>query len=230
MEYYEMIVTCQMKKDLYFTDVNESIVKYINRTLYFDDKLGKLHSKFREYKYYCFSGFFPIELDKYYKKNRLYIFRLRSWDKQFIYKLKKVLYKNKYGDFRVWTAEIIENKYKHINKLFTLTPTIITIEDRPWKKEDNIMDAITRLQANLEKKYKEYFNEELVIDNYFIDTLKMINRKPLAYKYKDISLLGNKFELIINEDEISQKLAFTALAAGLGEKNSSLGAGFCERR
>lgn len=39
----------------------------------------------------------------------------------------------------------------------------------------------------------------------------------------------NYFELKIKvkQDDVSQKKAFIALALGLGEKGSSLGAGFC---
>lgn len=38
--------------------------------------------------------------------------------------------------------------------------------------------------------------------------------------------MGNKFRIVPNEDEISQKLAFLSLGVGLGEK-ISYGAGFC---
>ncbi len=46
---------------------------------------------------------------------------------------------------------------------------------------------------------------------------------------KEVRLFGNKFKIIPNEDEVSQKLAFVALGAGLGEKNS-FGGGFCSYR
>jgi len=45
-------------------------------------------------------------------------------------------------------------------------------------------------------------------------------------QYKKIKLFGNKFKIIPKADEISQKLAFIALGAGLGEKGS-FGGGFC---
>lgn len=41
-----------------------------------------------------------------------------------------------------------------------------------------------------------------------------------------VRLFGNKFKIVPNEDEVSQKLAFVALACGLGEKQS-YGGGFC---
>ena len=48
---------------------------------------------------------------------------------------------------------------------------------------------------------------------------------PLEKDKQKSRLFGNKFKIIPNEDEVSQKLAFIALGAGLGEKNS-FGAGF----
>jgi CRISPR-associated endoribonuclease Cas6 len=42
---------------------------------------------------------------------------------------------------------------------------------------------------------------------------------------KDIRFFGNKLRIIPNEDEVSQRLAFTAFGCGLGEKNS-YGGGF----
>lgn len=63
-----------------------------------------------------------------------------------------------------------------------------------------------------------------------IQLLELKNKVPqniIIYKDgKKIRFFGNKFRIVPNEDEVSQKLAFTALACGLGEKNS-YGGGFC---
>jgi len=84
-----------------------------------------------------------------------------------------------------------------------------------------------RLQANLEKKYKGYYKNKLVPEQSFIQMIQVQNSKPISYSYKNIKLLGNKFRIIVNEDSVSQKLAFIAEATGLGEKSSSAGMGFC---
>lgn len=42
-------------------------------------------------------------------------------------------------------------------------------------------------------------------------------------------MLGNKFEIMVKEDPISQNLAYLMLSVGSGEKNS-LGFGFCMAR
>jgi len=58
----------------------------------------------------------------------------------------------------------------------------------------------------------------------------MKNKYPHSIHMKkgnnNVRFFGNKFRIVPNEDEVSQKLAFVALACGLGEKNS-FGGGFC---
>jgi CRISPR-associated endoribonuclease Cas6 len=63
----------------------------------------------------------------------------------------------------------------------------------------------------------------------FIQLLEIKNRIPQNIRIikndKKVTFFGNKFKIVPHEDEVSQKLAFTALACGLGEKNS-YGGGF----
>jgi CRISPR-associated endoribonuclease Cas6 len=64
----------------------------------------------------------------------------------------------------------------------------------------------------------------------FIQLIELKNRVPqnitITKDGKKIRFFGNKLRIIPNEDNVSQKLAFTALGCGLGEKNSYCG-GFC---
>ena len=82
------------------------------------------------------------------------------------------------------------------------------------------------------KKYELMTGEKIEMNESFIQLFSILNKKPLkvVYEHKDKGgrvFLGNKFKIVPNDDDNSQKLAFTALACGLGEKNSLLGAGFC---
>ncbi len=86
-----------------------------------------------------------------------------------------------------------------------------------------------RLEDNLEKKYKSFFNEDIDVKDKFINSIEFKNRKPMHYNYKNgIKLLANKVSVQIEDNEEAQKVAFLAKATGLGEKNSSIGAGFCK--
>ena len=84
------------------------------------------------------------------------------------------------------------------------------------------------------KKYEEFFGKKIEVNQNFIQLLEVKNQKPQSIYFtttkneiqKRVRLLGNKFRIVPNEDEISQKLAFLTLGVGLGEK-SSYGSGFC---
>ena len=82
------------------------------------------------------------------------------------------------------------------------------------------------LHNNLVKKYKDLFGD-IETDENFIELLEIKNRLPIAMKYKNGRIYGNKFFIRPKGDAVSQKLAFMVLADGLGEKNS-LGFGFCK--
>jgi CRISPR-associated endoribonuclease Cas6 len=89
---------------------------------------------------------------------------------------------------------------------------------------------VKRLNDNARKKYELFSGEKINKNTIFINKFRILNKKPVSIKYKNISLLGNKLKILVNRDSDSQKLAFTVLACGLGEKNTSLGAGFCDWR
>ena len=101
-------------------------------------------------------------------------------------------------------------------------------------KDGDILKLQKQLQDNLLKKYENFYNEKLKPTQNFIQLLEIKNQKPQSiYFMKKINdgksirvrLFGNKFKIVPNEDETSQKLAFVALSCGLGEKQS-YGGGF----
>ena len=51
----------------------------------------------------------------------------------------------------------------------------------------------------------------------------------ISVNYKNIKLLGDKLQLNIADDKLSQKIAYMALGTGLGENNSR-GLGFVNFR
>jgi CRISPR-associated endoribonuclease Cas6 len=85
------------------------------------------------------------------------------------------------------------------------------------------------LHNNAKKKFQSFFGQELDIKQNFIQLIEIKNKTPQSIIInkdgKEIRFFGNKLRIIPNEDEVSQKLAFTALACGLGEKNA-FGGGF----
>lgn len=231
MEYFELICTAYMKKEMAFERSFEQISKYISFSMAQSD-LADFHKK-DGYKYYVFGGFLPIEKEKIYKTGNTYKFTLRSLDEHFIDTLAKTLRANiNNSDFLVVQTTKKTIKQFFISELYSATPVIVTTENgKFWTMQENgnIIQLQKQLHDNLEKKYNSFFKEKLQVMQNFIQLLEIKNKVPQNIRItKDghqIIFFGNKFKIIPNEDEISQKLAFTALACGLGEKNS-YGGGF----
>ena len=229
MQFYELTVTTLLQNDIGFTESGEKIANLISSAMLLDNELAAKHVQ-RGYKHYVFNNLYPIESDKVYKAGRVYIFKIRTLEESFINKIKILLptVVNRY--FKILAIEYKVHRKRHISELYTITPAVATVDNRHWMAGDDFLLLQERMQMNLEKKYKAFFGEELKPNQSFIQYIEIINDKPMLYRYKNTSLIANKFRLHINEDEVSQKLAFVALATGILEKNSSAGCGFCSAR
>lgn len=229
MNYFEITITVLLKRDIYFEDCGYIIGKNINKSMLLDDDLKEVHSK-KQYKNYVFNSFYPIERDKFYKKDRLYIFKIRGLSEKFIDKIDTCLCNLESEDFKIISTSKKDIKRKRIRELYTQTPLIITVDGKPWLQRDGDLDLFKRrLEDNLEKKYKSFFNEDIDVRDKFIKSIEFKNRKPMYYNYKGgIKLLANKVRIEIHDNEEAQRIAFLARATGAGEKNSAIGAGFCE--
>lgn len=240
MKYFELICTVFIKVDIEFINSFDVISKFINFSMLKNDKLKDLHQQ-KGYKYYSFGGFYPLEKDKLYKKGRVYKFTLRSLDERFIDSLSTLLKENINNHF----LQIVETNKKivkqfFITELYSVTPVIVSLPRQKgekqmfWSIKDDIFILQKQLQNNLLKKYKSFYEKDLEPTQNFIQLFEIKNQKPQSIyftkkindkKEQKVRLFGNKFKIIVNEDEISQKLAFTALACGLGERQS-YGGGF----
>ena len=224
MKVYELTVTCQLFKTHHFSQSNELISNFLNGTLKQHTEFNRIH-RIRQYKHYVYQTFYPVERDGSYKQGRIYIFKIRTLNKSFADSLTTYLLRRSDLTLTVLSVETHVMKEKHITELRTLTPVITTIDDGPWLKDKGLFLLQKRLHDNAEKKYKALTNEDKPFKS-FIQQIELLNEKPLALHYKKIKLLGNKVRIHVNEDSDSQLLARTVIGAGLGEKNSSLGAGY----
>lgn len=227
MEFFELIVTVMLKKDIFFADSGYIIGKNINKLMLLDEVLKEIHHK-RQFKNYVFDNFYPLEKDKIYKKDKLYVFKIRGIEDDFMKKIHNCLSNFKTYDFEVISTAFNKIELDKIGELYTVNPVIITIDNKPWLQKDDISLFKDRLEANLEKKYNNFFNSRIDLKDRFVKNIKFRNKYPMYFNYKGgIKLLGNKVSLDIEDNEDAQKAAFLALAVGIGEKNSVVGAGFC---
>ncbi len=238
MKYFELLSTVYIKESFDFKDSFEIISKYISFSLSKDDKYLKKH-QLNEYKSYTFASFIDCKTKKpkKIKKGELLCFIIRTIDEELAKKLPKLLEQNSNNSyFRVVNVDKRVQKKFMIADLYTITPTIITInkEDGYWSvsKNGDIILLTKRLHENLIKKYKQFYGE-IEENSSFIQRLEIKNKTPqfitMHKSGHKIKLFGNKFHIIPNDDDVSQKLAFLAMSIGLGEKNT-LGGGFCVGR
>ena len=233
MKYFELICTAYLKRDISFKNGFENISKYISYSMAQTKELKLLHENVG-FKLYSFGNFFPIESSKIYQKGKNYTFTLRSLDEKFIDILAQTLRQNiNNPNFLVVETQKKVVKKFFISELYSATPVIVTTKKNlfwTFEKDGDILKLQKQLHDNLEKKYQVFYNQKLKPFQNFIQLLEIKNKTPQIIEFtkddKNIKFFGNKFKIVPNEDEISQKLAFIALACGLGEKNS-FGGGFC---
>lgn len=231
MNYFELTCVAYLKSDLDFPRSFETLSRFISFSM-MRGGLEAIHTK-SGYKHYVFGGLLPPESDKTYKKGSTYRFSIRSPDETFITLLSKALRQNiDHPDLIVVETACKKTTPSFIQELYSATPVIVTGEENLyWTMEKNgdIMQLQKQLHDNLEKKYQSFYGETIKAPHNFIQLIEIKNRVPQNIRIrkdgKAITFFGNKFRIVPNEDEISQKLAFVALACGLGEKNS-YGGGF----
>jgi len=233
LKYFELRCIAYLKKDITFKESFNILSKYISYSMAQIDKLKELHNQ-KGFKHYTFSNFYPIEKKQVYKQGKNYSFTIRSLDEGFINQLSNSLRQNiNNPNFLVVQIEKKVIKRFFVSELYSVTPVIVSTQKGMYWSIDRDGDIIKlqkQLNYNLEKKYRSFYGESIKSEGSFIQLLELKNRYPQSIYTKkgdrDIRFFGNKFRIIPNDDEVSQKLAFVAIACGLGEKNS-FGGGFC---
>lgn len=226
--YFELKITAIVKQSTHHLEIQEHIGSWISRAQLADPRFKQAHYD-RGYKHYVFSSLYPLEKDGVYQQGRAYILTIRSSQEDTLSRINACMRNCREDEyFQLVSSDQRTKMLSHITEMITITPTIVTIDHRPWVHENNIELLVKQLHANAEKKFKDLYPDELMeAFQPFIQGIRVENRKPIATSYKGRKLLGNKLRLFINEDNYSQKLANTVLGSGLAEKGSSLGAGFC---
>lgn len=223
MQYYNLKVVVMPKKNIKNEEAYEKISKLIANAMLKDEYLKQTHEK-NEYKNYVFCNLYPVQKSGIYTASSMYTFDIRFINLSIAMKMKQFLSLIQNEDFKIVMSNLETNSQRKITKLITLTPAVITTDKGDYKIDNNMQFVKTRILANTQKKYNQIYNEKVDVD--FINEIKQTNQKPIKIPYKNIYMLGNKFEITVKEDEMSQNLAYLALSVGLLEKNS-IGLGFC---
>lgn len=219
MNYYELTVTAKLNREVTNDEIYSLINNHINKSMLADEKLKEMHEK-NQYKYYTFSSLWPIEKDKIYETDKIYIFNIRSIDQRFLMRLKRVINQTK-DNILIISTELKTYHQIFISKLITLTPILVTMPDKKnWVSKYGVNELISRISKNSIRKYNQYYSMQIPEETEFITGIVQINSKPIKIPYKQTTLIGNKFQILVKEDKLSQDLSFFAKACGVGEKGS----------
>ena len=220
MNYYsELKIVIQLLEDMYYDKSYETISRFISHAMLQDTDLKKYHEE-RAIKGYVWDSLYPVEKDKTYRAGRIYLFHLRSLNLEFTLKMKKCLELSHDIVFKVLSCQMASYPYRPITRIKSLTPVITTLESgKYWVKEDGLVSLMKRINVCALKKYRRYIGDIDEQPEGFIESIELLNHKPIMVPYKNTSLFGNKLAITCKDDEYSQKLAFAVLGAGL-EKGS----------
>ncbi len=104
-------------------------------------------------------------------------------------------------------------------------PVILKSDNGYWRPHQTLAEFEELLKVNLIKKWN-YFHGEKIDENFqWYTMIEFLNKKPIAVKYKNIKLLGDKIRLTIADNKQAQDISYLALATGVGDLNGR-GAGF----
>lgn len=223
MKVQEIQVKVFLKQDIEFSKVPEKIAKFISMYLARDEGFLKLHMS-KGYKPYSLDYLYPMEKDLIYKKENIYTFRIRSIDTKLVNYFLNGLDDFSNDDFKGLVLKARTIPHRHITRLYSLTPIIFKNDGGYWKGVMELDEYENRLNSNLFKKYKSFVGD-IEQEDKFYKSIKFLNEKPIAIKYKGVELLGDKLELEIKDDKLSQDLAYLALGVTFSE-GSSFSCGF----
>ncbi len=226
MIYFESTITVLLKEDIYLNRAGEAEGELLKAAMPLSDHLKELHAQ-RGIKLYCYDYMYPRAEEKRYLKNRVYYFKMRTPVEQTANEFSKVLNGFETERFKVVGCQHQKKKFHEKTEIYTTTPAICTLGRQYWQLEHGMDSVQEKIEKNLVSKYQVYFRETPERDSGFINYLQLKNKKPITVKYKTGSLVGNKFVIGFDADEVSQKMAFLAYTTSILEKSSSLGSGFC---
>lgn len=222
---YEMAVKIFLLQNFRQEEACTIVSGFIDTCLAQDNKYLEFHKQ-NCYKGYSINCPWPLEQDGMYKKDKVYTIRIRTIDKELLDYLSRELPNTTSEYIKGLTVKIWVIPRKHILKIYSLTPVVIKLDEGGyWKSNISFEKYEQLLKTNLVKKYNQFMDTKIDEDFQLYTSIQKTNRVPVNVKYKNIVLLGDKFDIEIADNETAQNLAYLSLATGLGENNSR-GCGF----
>lgn len=218
MQVYQLRIKLFLLKDIDLSNIQTEVSSFIDGALSMNEELLNYH-KTNTFKGYCFDYPYPIEEDKVYKADKVYTITIRTVNTSLAQYFHKVLVNYFDKNFKALTSEIRILPKKYIEKLYSITPTILKTDDGYWKGNISMDDYERRIKENLIKKYNQIMSTKIDEGFNLYTSIEFKNKKPISTKYKNIKLLGDKLSLEIADNEMAQNLAYMSLGTGILEAN-----------
>lgn len=219
VQVYQIDCKVYLVKEIELTHILEEISGFIDFGLGKDKKMMKFHEG-KGYKNYVHSGFNELERDKVYKEGKIYSFSIRTVDKELKDYFSKTLRDISTETMKGLVTTVKHIKKVHITKLYSITPGLIKSDSGYWKGKIDFETYEKRLLDNSIKKTKMILEDDFDEDFVFCNNIQILNKKPISNNFKKISLLGDKLELIIADNDKAQQIAYILLGTGILENNS----------
>lgn len=228
MNVYEIKLKLYLLQDIKVEDTATIISALIDQALAKEEELLELHDS-NCFKNYVFNSLYPLEADKLYKKDNIYTLTIRTINQKLANFFSHNLSNEYSNSMKALTSEIRIIPRKMIEKLYSITPVIVKHDHGYWRKNMSFEEYENRLKTNLIKKYNAAMNTKIEEDFQLYTSIEFLNKKPIAVKYKNIKLLGDKICLNVNTDKKVQEIAYLSLGVGFLEMNAR-GQGFVNYR
>lgn len=215
----------EIRLKVYLTDniiMNNSlseVTNLIDSCLIKNEEYKYFHNK-NKYKLYIHNSLYPLEKDKIYKAGKIYSIIIRTLDRKLYKYFTQTLQDERTRSIKALELKSYILKEKHIEMIYSITPVIIKTDTGYWKGVLSLEEYEERIKANLIKKYNFLTGNKLDEDFPIIKVINFSNKLPVGCSYKDIKLLGDKLELVMENNKIAQELSKIAIGAGIGEMNS----------
>ena len=228
MEIFQIRLKVYLLKSIELIDCQSEVTSLIDQVFGENEETIAFH-RGRQFKNYTFDLLHPIEKDKIYKKDKIYTLTIRTANSELANLFSNKLAMMHTEKIKSLTTEVKLIHQKQIEKIYSITPIVIKTDNGYWKKSMSFDQYIDSIRVNLIKKYNEYYKTKMNEDFDLFTGINKINRMPIKCKYKNISFLGDKFEMQVAPNKNAQELAMLAIGTGVGTSNSR-GYGFVNYR
>lgn len=220
MTVFELTLKFFLLQTIQQEDALNKIAAFIDTVLAGDVEMMEMHNK-NILKKYVFSGFYPTETDKIYKKETVYQVRIRTVDVKLAEYFSEKLPHGETAYMKGLVCNSRKLLRKHIASIYTLTPAIVKSKSGGyWKDDMSFQEYEKRIKENLIKKYNLITGEKISEDFELYNLFEMTNRVPISVPYKNVRLLADKFQMQIAYNDTAQHLAYAALGMGVCEMNA----------